>query len=261
LLAEVGRYFQVEEANRSRKPMTFHLSDVVPWGRNFAEYVSMFALTDADLRKSILGCGDGPASFNCEATEQGVRVVSSDPIYRYPAHDIRARIDETAPEIARQLRANVEEFIWRNVPDPDAVVDARLAAMRRFLADYPAGAKESRYVDASLPTLPFGDQQFELSLCSHFLFLYSQEHDLDFHLAAIDELCRISKEVRIFPLMELGSVPSRHLEEAISHLRRGGHAVERVKVGYEFQRGADEMLCIVPGRLGVAAGLGRHAAV
>lgn len=226
--------------------MAFHLSDVVPWGRTFAEYVAMFALTDADYRKGILGCSDGPASFNIEAKELGIGVISTDPIYRFSASDIRARVDETAPVIAKQLKDNTGEFVWRHFRDADAVVDARLEAMRRFLADYPAGAREGRYIDASLPTLPFRDQQFDLALCSHFLFLYSQQHDLEFHLAAIDELCRVATEVRIFPLMEMGSVQSRHLEDVVAHLRSDGHAVDRVKVGYEFQRGADEMLCIVP---------------
>jgi hypothetical protein len=206
----------------------------------------MFALTGADLRKDILGCGDGPASFNCEAKRQGIRVTSADPIYQFSAHEIRARVEATASVISNQLKGNSNEFVWRHFPDADALVDARLEAMRRFLADFPIGVKEARYVDASLPRLPFRDQQFDLSLCSHFLFLYSPQHDLDFHLSAINELCRVSKEVRIFPLMELGSVLSRHLEAVISHMSEVGHDVNRVKVEYEFQRGADEMLCIVP---------------
>jgi hypothetical protein len=224
--------------------VAFYLSDVVPWGRTFAEYVAMFALTGDDLRQDILGCGDGPASFNYEATQQGIRVTSIDPIYQFSAPEISARIGETAPVITKQLQGNTGEFVWRHFPDVEALVDARLSAMRRFLADYPTGVREARYLNASLPKLPFRDQQFDLSLCSHFLFLYSQQHDLDFHLAAINELCRVSKEVRIFPLMELGSVPSRHLEGVISGMMEVGHAVNRVKVGYEFQRGADEMLCI-----------------
>jgi hypothetical protein len=30
----------------------------------------MFALTDADLQLKILGCADGPASFNTEAIQR-----------------------------------------------------------------------------------------------------------------------------------------------------------------------------------------------
>ena len=55
----------------------FTLDKVVPWGRSFDEYRRMFALTDADLRGRILGCGDGPAAFNAEATRLGMRVTSA----------------------------------------------------------------------------------------------------------------------------------------------------------------------------------------
>lgn len=57
------------------------LDDVVPWGRTLAEYELMFNLSEVDLNLKILGCGDGPASFNAEMTKQGHRVVSIDPIY------------------------------------------------------------------------------------------------------------------------------------------------------------------------------------
>ena len=47
------------------------LEQVVPWGRSLAEYRAMFALSEADLQRRILGCGDGPASFNAEMTAAG----------------------------------------------------------------------------------------------------------------------------------------------------------------------------------------------
>jgi len=47
------------------------LTEVVPWGRTFAEYQLMFGLSQADLEAQILGCGDGPASFNAEMTALG----------------------------------------------------------------------------------------------------------------------------------------------------------------------------------------------
>jgi hypothetical protein len=39
--------------------MSFTLSDVVPWGRSYDEYLRMFGLGDAELRPGILGCADG----------------------------------------------------------------------------------------------------------------------------------------------------------------------------------------------------------
>lgn len=44
------------------------LNEVVPWGRNLEEYKLMFNLSEADLNAKILGCADGPASFNAEMT-------------------------------------------------------------------------------------------------------------------------------------------------------------------------------------------------
>ena len=77
----------------------FTLDQVVPWGRSFEEYQRMFALTDEDLRLRIIGCGDGPASFNPEAARRGARVTSCDPIYRWDVAQIRNRIDVTYDEI------------------------------------------------------------------------------------------------------------------------------------------------------------------
>jgi len=51
--------------------MAFELTHAVPWGRSFDEYVAMFALSDDDLQRRLLGCADGPASFNCELTRRG----------------------------------------------------------------------------------------------------------------------------------------------------------------------------------------------
>jgi hypothetical protein len=51
--------------------MSSTLNDVVPWGKSFDEYVAMFVLSDADLQRQILGCGDGPASFNTLLSKQG----------------------------------------------------------------------------------------------------------------------------------------------------------------------------------------------
>ncbi|ENO8571916.1 SAM-dependent methyltransferase, partial [Vibrio parahaemolyticus] len=45
------------------------LEDVVPWGRTLKEYELMFNILEEDKEKRILGCGDGPASFNAELTQ------------------------------------------------------------------------------------------------------------------------------------------------------------------------------------------------
>jgi hypothetical protein len=77
----------------------FTLDKVVPWGRSFDEYQQLFALTPADLERRILGCGDGPAAFNAEATRRGARVVSCDPLFAFSRDDIEARIAATCDTV------------------------------------------------------------------------------------------------------------------------------------------------------------------
>ncbi len=222
----------------------FTLSSVVPWGRSFDEYRRMFALGPGDLQSSILGCGDGPASFNAEATRQGLRVTSCDPIYQFDAGQLRRRIDETAEGVLEQTRQNAGEFVWDAIGSIDALRETRMLAMDAFLADYPAGKADGRYVDAALPVLPFGHESFDLALSSHFLFLYTAQLGDDVHRQAIGEMCRVAREVRIFPLLALGGAPSPLVDVAARELTADGFAVTIEVVPYEFQRGANQMLRI-----------------
>jgi hypothetical protein len=204
----------------------------------------MFALTEADLGKAILGCGDGPASFNAVLTRKGGRIVSVDPLYRFSQGDIRERIRQTCAEILEQTRKNTHEFIWTTIKSVEELGRLRMAAMEEFLSDYPAGVMEKRYVDGELPRLPFPDGAFDLALCSHLLFLYSEHLSEDFHVESIKELCRVAHEVRIFPLLELGSRKSRHVEPVRERLTTEGYTVSIKTVPYEFQRGGNQMMCI-----------------
>ena len=223
----------------------FTLASVVPWGRSYDEYVRMFALTDADLASRILGCGDGPASFNAEATRRGDRVVSSDPLYQFSAAQIRERIEVTKAEVLAQARKNAHEFVWDEaIPTLEVLERVRMSAMQAFLDDYEPGRAEGRYVDAGLPSLPFADDAFDLALCSHFLFLYSQQHDAAFHLQSMRELCRVAREVRVFPLLALGAQPSPHVTPVTAALGGDGFTVRVERVPYEFQRGGNQMLRI-----------------
>jgi len=82
------------------------LSEVVPWGRTLSEYKEMFSLTSRDLDKKILGCGDGPASFNAELTAKGGNVISIDPIYQFSPSQIQTRIEDVYPQIMEQVSKN-----------------------------------------------------------------------------------------------------------------------------------------------------------
>ena len=230
--------------------MSFTLDEVVPWGRSFDEYVGMFALSGSDLGGKILGACDGPASFNAEGKGKGCRIISCDPIYQFSTLDISQRIQMTYPVILKQLHRNLSDYRWDKIASPEELGRIRMAAMERFLDDFPRGKKEGRYIPAGLPDLPFPDRSFDLALCSHFLFTYSEHLSLDFHLQAILELCRVARKVRIFPLVDLGGKKSPHLDPVVSELKKKGCEVSLVRVDYEFQRGANWFIRIISPSIG-----------
>ena len=222
--------------------MPFSIDRVVPWGRSLEEYRAMFSLSEDDLERRILGCGDGPASFNAELSARGGSVVSVDPLYRFSGAAIERRVRETFPTMMAQTRANRDDFVWTHVRSLEDLGRRRMQALRGFLADYEDGRRSGRYVEAALPVIPFPDAAFELALSSHFLFLYSAQFDLHFHLAALREMLRAAAEVRVFPLLQLGGAPSPHVAGVREALTAAGVRVTVEPVPYEFQRGGNRML-------------------
>jgi hypothetical protein len=219
------------------------LANVVPWGRSLKEYKDMFSLSEDDLEKKILGCGDGPACFNAQLSRAGGNVISVDPIYQFNTEQIRSRIHEVYPQIMEQVSKNKEDYVWKNMGSVEELGMVRMLAMTIFLRDYEQGIKCGRYINASLPKLPFEDEEFDLALCSHYLFLYSEHVNQEQHILSMRELCRVASEVRVYPLLSIGSnKQSPHLEPVVSALNDSGISVSLVPVEYEFQRGATEML-------------------
>jgi hypothetical protein len=224
--------------------MSMRLEQVVPWGRSMDEYVRMFDLTESEQMSRIVGVGDGPASFNVELNERGGQVISCDPLYAFSADQIRSRVQATHDHLVAAARKNADLFTWGHLKSPEDMGCARLAAMEQFLADFPAGLREFRYFAAALPRLPFPDLEFQLALCSHLLFLYSENLSYDFHLQGVLEMARVAAEVRIFPLLMLGNSASPHLPALREELARRGYFHEVRTVPYEFQKGGNQMLVV-----------------
>lgn len=224
--------------------MGLTLDRVVPWGRSLDEYRQMFALTDSDLQRRILGCADGPAAFNAQLTALGGQVISVDPLYAFTQAQIRERIAATYPTILAQVRQHHEDYVWAAVPSVETLGTMRMAAMERFLADYDAGKIAGRYFVGSLPDLPFADGEFDLALVSHFLLLYSDHLTADFHWQSLRALLRVAQEVRIFPVVTLDGRRSPYLSELTAMLTQAGHFWSMRTVAYEFQRGGNQMLVV-----------------
>jgi len=222
------------------------LDTVVPFGRSLDEYRKMFKLTDGDLRLHVLGVGDGPASFNAELTAQGGKVVSVDPLYAFDAGEIKKRFDSVVDGIIEQVRNTPQDWVWSYHGSADDLRRNRIKVAEVFTADYAIGRHTERYVEGALPSLPFPDRQFDLALCSHFLFLYSDQFSYAFHQQAITEMLRVAREVRIFPLLTLMLQRSHYIPQLLQFLKVVGYVASVRRVEYELQRGGNEMLVINP---------------
>lgn len=206
----------------------------------------MFNLTKEDLGCRILGCGDGPAAFNATLTKCGGRIVSVDPIYSFDTSQIRSRIAGTYETVMAQMHKNQDDYVWKDIPSVEHLGKIRMSAMEDFLADFGTGKQDGRYVTGELPSLPFESGQFDIALSSHFLFLYSARLSAEFHIQAIQEMLRVAREVRIFPLLALDGASSPYFNAVKEYFSTMRFSVDTVRVAYEFQRGGNEMLIIKP---------------
>ncbi|WP_138494417.1 SAM-dependent methyltransferase [Paenibacillus pinistramenti] len=220
------------------------LSRVVFIGRTFEEYRSMFSLSEEELRgRRILDCPAGACSFTAIASQKGAEVTAADIAYHHPFEQL---VDKGLQDIEHAMLSMEKarsNYLWDYFGSVEGLKQHRIQA----LADFSAHVKENpeRYVPAVLPELPFKDGEFELTLSAHFLFMYGDRFDYEFHQQTLQELLRVtSGEVRIYPLIDLSSRRYEHLDKLTAFLQSQGYHTEEVEVQYEFQKGADRMLVI-----------------
>lgn len=89
------------------------LKQAIPWGRNSDEYCEMFGLSWMQPGDRILGCGDGPAAFNKEATARGIRVTSVDPLCAFERDDLERSVEQALDEVMPKLAERLEDYVWR----------------------------------------------------------------------------------------------------------------------------------------------------
>jgi hypothetical protein len=188
--------------------------------------------------------GDGPASFNAEMFAGGKSVVSVDPLYVFRADEIEKQFYAVVDNIITQIKATPGDWVWSYHKSPEHLKENRIKTLKTFIIDYEKGKAAGRYLVGELPRLDFQENQFELALCSHFLFLYSDHFTYEFHRASILEMLRVAAEIRIFPLLTLTLKKSPYVEPLIAELQAAGFSVNVETVDYELQRGGNEMLSI-----------------
>ncbi|WP_266078209.1 hypothetical protein [Haladaptatus caseinilyticus] len=227
-------------------PETYEIEDVAFIGRTLDEYVRMFDLDLDDLADaSILDCPSGACAFVAEATKRGISAVGADVMYRSDYDDLDER-GEVDIEMALEGFDGVEDlFEWEFYGNVDGVRERWTNAYETFIDDYPAGLASERYVPAKLPSLPFEDDEFTLTLSAHLLLLYADRLSHEFHVESLRELARVTEnEVRVYPLADFEGTPYARLDEILDALEEDGHGVEIKAVPFEFQRGASDILVI-----------------
>jgi hypothetical protein len=225
----------------------FVLDRVAFYGRTIAEYQHMFDLDLIALRgKALLDCPTGAASFVAEARKLGIRAVGCDPLYDCDLDELRTLGEHDICYVVNRIARASERFCWNFYRNIEETKRARTIALRGFLADFPRGEAEGRYVTASLPSLPFADRSFDVVLSGHLLFTHADILGYDFILSSLRELVRVSREeVKVMPLLPIGndsSSPYERLDDLIDELRGDGIRSEILSVPFEFQAGSNRML-------------------
>lgn len=228
----------------------FAFDTVQFFGRDMNEYVDMFNLNlDACKGFKILDCPGGPSTFAMEAKARGIDVIACDPMYDRSASALFDTISEQIKSIKEQVTRLAELF------DPDKPAldqDARLKLYQTFLGDYENPANKGRYVHASLPSLPFADNSFDLALTGNLLFMYSDvsaggilsnsTFDYDFHVRSILELMRVAREARFYPLKGANSEELPFFPRLLATLKENGLRTRIEDVPYRDLKNAHQML-------------------
>ncbi len=220
------------------------LDRVVFFGRTLSEYVKFFDLDLSQWQsRRILDCPSGAASFVAEANNMGIDAVACDLLFNLDENILINQGKADFDQVVEKISLVSQFYNWEFYGGFEGYKEYRKTAFHHFTQDYAMGRDAGRYIKAELPKLPFADKSFDLVLCGHFLFLYSDEFDYTFHFNSILELYRVcSQEVRIYPLQSKNVKPYPLMDNLLFDLKAAGIATEVVRVPWEFQKGSKHML-------------------
>jgi hypothetical protein len=209
------------------------LDKVVLLGRTLEEYRRYFALDLEALRgKAILDVASGVSSFCAEARRADLHVTAFDAIYELPPDEIQRRCEADLDHVVDAVK-DLKTYRWDFYASPDNLRHYRERAYRAFLADYRTDA--DKCVPGRLPSLPFGDGAFSLTLVSYLLFVYEDQLDYEFHKRALLEIMRVTRdEARFYPIMTFEARRSSYLDRLRADPEMNHLGFEEVRTDSEF---------------------------
>lgn len=226
--------------------MSLELDDILITGRTFEEYKTFFDLNIEELQdKKVLDCPSGASSFVAEAKKHKIKAKGTDILYEFHK-------DKILSQGLKSITKIYEDISWMDNFNLDFYHSIknhkkhREKALKKFYEDY----NYSDYTYSELPSLNFKDNEFDLLLSSHLLFVYDNRFNYEFHRDSILEMLRVSKEVRIFSLVDFKNSRenkeqnfSPYVYKVMEDLKE--YKCEIQKVNFEFQPKAGYMLRIV----------------
>ena len=214
---------------------------LVLWGHHWDEYREMFDLSASSLTNSFLEYGCGPSAVNAELHGK-TKIISCDPLFVLDKGTLSMKASLIFDDMAARLRRCQDQLHFDKDGGLEALIASRHEGMLKFFSDYEAGKIEKRYLPVTDYTLPFSDFKFDMALSSHYLFADLDDQDVDFHLRVIQELARVAKEVRIFPLVDRHGQSSPFLGPVLLGLQQANFGVEVREVSYHLQPKGNAML-------------------
>jgi hypothetical protein len=225
-------------------PEKLQFNKIASLGRTFEEYSKMFSLNENALKNNqVLDVASGASSFCAEANEKRINVTATDLIYDLSYKEIKNKFDNELTEVVKQLPGISHLYKWDLYKDNEDLRRQRQESFDIFFEDFKTNRK--RYIFVDYPSNDFLDNQFKITLVSHFLFMWDDRLSFDFHKKTLLELARItSEEIRLFPIVNMSGKRSEYIDRLISYLNSQQLFAHIERVGYEFIKGGNQMMVI-----------------
>lgn len=223
------------------------MGQCVLWGNTLTDYQQMFDMEFSTFKGRLLEFASGPSGVNAKLTEQGVSVVSYDQRFKLPAPGLRDITEQDFEQALKSVQQNSQHYQWQTYASPMVLAESRRAGIERFFDDYTQGVVDKRYLagDEWMP-LPFADFNFDLVISAHFFLQESDCYSLDWQVQMIVELCRVGRELRIFPLVNERGETATMLGPLMQALQQRQIGVEIREVNYHFVPNDNAMLRVWP---------------
>lgn len=212
------------------------------WGLSYDNIVAMFALGENDFGKKILNCMGAPSSFNAIAWQNKYDITTCSDVYGSDKETLQTKASKEVKQAIDFIKANPDRFNSSVIDTPEKYQLFLQENLKMFFKHYNEAKTRRLYSSEALPEIAFGNHQFDLAICPHFIFNGNPIFSEKFQLNCIQELCRVAKECRIFPALDSAGHTPVHLASLREKLTEIGFNSSIETVDYQLQKKGNMML-------------------